>query len=117
MVADAVDVMAALITWFRLICSGDIELNPGPLSEQDLLTFTSLLSQSLTLADIVMNGMAGAHIEDSSKDEGWNNGKVNILQQLKVDVAILPIIISDMEKKIYYSSALYEIDMATQIAT
>lgn len=82
MVADDVHVelMAALITWFRLICSGDIELNPGPLSEQDLQAFTSLLSQSLTLADIVMN--AGAHTEGSSRDKGWNNDKVNVLQQL-----------------------------------
>ena len=100
MVANAVDVMTALITWFRLICSGDIELNPGPLSEEDLLAFTSLLSQSLTLADIVMNGLAGAHTEDSIRDKGWNNEKVhvNILQQLNVDMEI-PIIIPDMEKK------------------
>ena len=83
MVADAVDVMAALIVWFRLVCSGDIELNPGPLSEQDLLAFTSLLSQSLTLADIVMNGTAAAHTEDSIRDKGWNNEKVNTQQQLE----------------------------------
>lgn len=93
MVANAVDVMAALITWFRLVCSGDIELNPGPLSEEDLLAFTSLLSQSLTLTDIVMNGLAGAHTEDSIRDKGWNNEKVNILQQLDIGMEILPIII------------------------
>lgn len=80
MATKATDAMAALITWFRLVCSGDIELNPGPLNEQELLAFTSLLSQSLTLADILMNGMAGAHTEDSVRDEGLSIEKVKVLQ-------------------------------------
>lgn len=65
--------MIALTAWFRLLCSGDVELNPGPLSEQELLTFSSLLNQSLTLAEVVMSCIPELLAEDILGDKGGTN--------------------------------------------
>ena len=66
-------VMKALTAQLYLICSGDVETNPGPLGEQELLTFAALLKESLELAAAVATNFASlgqATQEKSSTTEG-----------------------------------------------
>ena len=66
-------VMKALTAQLYLICSGDVETNPGPLGEQELLTFAALLKESLELAAAVATNFASlgqATQEKTSTTEG-----------------------------------------------
>ena len=66
-------VMKALTAQVYLICSGDVETNPGPLDEQELLTFATLLKESLELAAAVATNFASlgqATQEKPSTTEG-----------------------------------------------
>lgn len=74
-------IMKALTDQLYLICSGDVETNPGPLGEQELLIFTALLKESLELAAAVATNFASlgqATEEKPSTTEGTTvNATVN----------------------------------------